>query len=227
MFGLDEQIAAFSNGTTLVLVALTAAVLGLRHATDPDHLAAVSTYAAGGGRSARRPHHLGLAWGAGHATTLIAFGVPVILAHAYIPDAVQRTAEVAVGVLIMALALRLLVQWRRRELHATHHPHGTGGRSLRTAFGIGLVHGIGGSAGVGVLLLAAIPDHLTAMIALGVFAAGSALSMGLVSAGVGAALTRSLPGARAASLTPALGACSLAFGAWYALGALEAVPYVL
>ena len=43
MFGLDEKIAAFSDGTAVLIVIAVAILLGLRHATDPDHLAAVST----------------------------------------------------------------------------------------------------------------------------------------------------------------------------------------
>ena len=47
MLGLDSWVAGFSDGTTLLVVALVAVVLGLRHATDPDHLAAVTTLLAG------------------------------------------------------------------------------------------------------------------------------------------------------------------------------------
>ena len=47
MFGLDDWIASFSDGATLAVVAAVAVVLGLRHASDPDHLAAVSTLIAG------------------------------------------------------------------------------------------------------------------------------------------------------------------------------------
>ena len=48
MFGLDERIATFSNGTTLLVVAGISVLLGLRHASDPDHLAAVTTMIASG-----------------------------------------------------------------------------------------------------------------------------------------------------------------------------------
>jgi hypothetical protein len=222
MFGLDEHIASLSNGTTFLLVAAVAAVLGLRHATDPDHLAAVSTFAASDGTGRRHARDLGFAWGAGHATTLFAFGVPIVAAHAYLPDGAQRAAELAVGVLIMALAGRLILRWRRGELA---HGHDHGRRTPRAAYGIGLLHGIGGSAGVGVLMLAGIPDHATAVVALAIFAAGSAVAMGVASAGLGTALGRA--GTLTVSVAPAFGMLSLAFGAWYALGAVEAVPYLL
>ena len=66
MFGLDQWVASFSDGATLALVCLVAVVLGLRHATDPDHLAAVSTLIAGTReRATGAAARLGLSWGAG------------------------------------------------------------------------------------------------------------------------------------------------------------------
>src|SRR5436309_9935846 len=110
MFGLDHALAGFSDGTTLLLVVGVALLLGLRHATDPDHLAAVTTLAATDGRAAAR---LGLAWGAGHGSSLFAFGLPIVLYRAYLPEAAQQGAETAVGVMIVGLAVSLLVRWRR------------------------------------------------------------------------------------------------------------------
>ena len=100
MFGLDHYLASFSDGTTLVLVVAVAILLGLRHATDPDHLAAVTTLLASTERRARDAARLGLAWGAGHALTLFALGVPIVLYRAYLPETVQRAAETAIGFLI-------------------------------------------------------------------------------------------------------------------------------
>ncbi len=86
------------------------------------------------------------------------------------------------------------------------------------------MHGIGGSAGVGVLLVSSLPDQQHALAALLVFATGTAVSMAAVSSAFGRVL-----GSRAADrlerLTPSLGVVSLVFGAWYALGAAGAVPY--
>jgi cytochrome c biogenesis protein CcdA len=234
MFGLDDKIATLGSGEAFVLVALIAVLLGLRHATDPDHLTAVSTLIAGNGdhdhRSARS---LGLVWGLGHATTLFAFGLPIVLFDSYLPEPVQAGAEAAVGVVIVALALRLLARWRRGELRAAHrHPHGPDGAPLRTrsplqAYGIGLVHGVGGSAGVGVLLLAAIPDHVEGVVALAVFALFTAVSMALASSSFGWVLSRGTVRRAYGALAPGLAVASLAFGTWYALGAVAAVPYVL
>src|SRR5919204_1337588 len=201
MFGLDNWIAHFSDGTTLVLVVVVAIVLGLRHASDPDHLAAVTTLIAPGkARAARTAARLGLAWGLGHATSLFAFGLPIVIFKTYLPQPVQAAAETSVGVMIALLALWLLVRWRRGlfHLHQDHgpaHTHGTQ-RRLRTrsplqAFGIGLVHGMGGSAGVGVLLLASIHDRAVAIAALALFAVCTALSMAALSTGWGLTLASS------------------------------------
>jgi hypothetical protein len=94
------------------------------------------------------------------------------------------------------------------------------------AYGIGLVHGIGGSAGVGVLLLASIPSHSLAIVCLAVFAFFTAVSMSLLSSGFGLTLSRPRVRRSFAQLAPALGLVSLAFGIWYALGAQSLVPYV-
>jgi high-affinity nickel permease len=244
MLGLDDWIAGFSDGTTLAVVALVAIVLGLRHATDPDHLAAVTTLIAGTReRATRAAARLGFAWGLGHATSLFAFGVPIVLFKAYLPERVEQGAETVVGLLIVALAIWLLVRWRRglfhvhvhahERLHAHGHVHDGDGHphaSMRArtplqAYGIGLIHGTGGSAGVGVLLLASIHDHLLALVALAIFALCTALSMALLSTGFGRALGSARARAWFDRLAPGLGVLSLAFGAWYALGALRLAPY--
>ena len=138
----------------------------------------------------------------------------------------------------------LLVRWRRGLFHlhlhahegALHahghvhdgdaHPHRTArARSPLQAFGIGLVHGMGGSAGVGVLLLASIHDHLIAVAALGaVRAVHGTLDGGALDR------LRLHPQPEPVRnlfprLAPVLGLMSLSFGVWYALGALNVAPY--
>ena len=226
MFGLDERIATFSNGTTLLIVVAVSMLLGLRHAGDPDHLAAVTTMIASGKeRAARRAARLGLTWGLGHATSLFVFGLPVILYSAYLPTAVQKAAETSVGFLIVLLSLFLLLRWRRGAFHhATVHTHAA--RTGWQAYGIGLIHGMGGTAGVGLLLLTTIQSRLLGVAALAIFAFGTAVSMAALSTGFGLALA-SAPVRRSFHvLAPALGSASLAFGVWYALGAQGLVPYV-
>jgi hypothetical protein len=218
MFGLDDYIAGLSSGGSILIVLLVATLLGLRHATDPDHIAAVTTLmATGRERARRRAAALGVWWGLGHALTLVVFGVPILLFEAYLPDVVQRGAETAVAALIVFLAVRLLVRHRHR------HEHGHEVRSPFAAFGIGLVHGMGGSAGIGVLLLAAIPSTSLALASLVVLALFTAVSMTMVTTGFGAALT-----ARqgiATAVAPVFGVASLAFGFWYAAAAWSLMSY--
>lgn len=246
MFGLDQWLAGFSDGTSLVFVVAVAILLGLRHATDPDHLAAVTTLIAGAEeRATNAAARMGAAWGAGHATSLFAFGVPIVLFRAYLPEPVQQGAETAVGFLIAGLAVWLLVRWRRglfhvhvhahepRGLHAHGHVHPAGAhahrsapaRRPRQAYAIGLLHGAGGSAGVGVLLLALIHSHVTALVALALFSVCTAISMALLSTGFGRALASPRLRFSMDRLAPAFGVVSLAFGAWYVLGALGLAPY--
>jgi len=219
MFGLDDHIAELSSGSSILIVLLVAVLLGLRHAIDPDHIAAITTLVATGQDHARRQAAaLGAWWGLGHAVTLVTFGVPILLFEAYLPESVQRGAETAVAALIVYLAVRLLVRHRHRHEHGRHQV-----RNPFAAFGIGLVHGLGGSAGVGVLLLAAIPSTTLAVASLVVLAVFTGVSMTMVTTGFGATLA-----ARQGTITaaaPVLGLLSLAFGFWYAAAAWSLMPY--
>lgn len=250
MFGLDEQIAHLAGGDAFLVVIAVAVLLGLRHATDPDHLTAVVALMAGSeerGRSAREAAGMGLAWGGGHATSLFVLGMPIVLFDRYLPGPVQQGAEVLVGLVIIGLAVRLLVRAHRTRVHAHVHDHGgvahhhlhvheTAGehrhghpkgvtRTHRQVYGVGLVHGVGGSAGVGVLLLAAIPDVMEGITALVLFALFTAVSMAAATTCFGFVLA-GRASLRRGWLSPALGLASLAFGVWYVLGAVELVPYV-
>jgi hypothetical protein len=85
---------------------------------------------------------------------------------------------------------------------------------------------MGGSAGVGVLLLASIHDRLTAVVALALFALFTAVSMALLSTGFGLTLSSTPVRQTFHRIAPVLGLSSLAFGIWYSLGALNLAPYV-
>ena len=245
MAGLDSFIASHASGHGAIVVLLLAFALGLRHASDPDHLVAVSTLVADTrGRAARVAGGLGAAWGAGHATTLLAFGLPVLLFRSYLPHAVEQSAEAAIGAIIVVLAVRLLRRWRRGAYHVHVHTHGADGephlhahshaadtrhrhahvvRTPRQAFGIGLVHGMAGSAGVAVLLLAAIPSTELACLALVVLVVGCALSMTLLSAGFGHVIGAAGSRSQLPRVVPVLGSAALAFGTWYLVVALQAL----
>jgi len=247
MFGLDDHIAGLSDGTSLLVVIAVGILLGLRHATDPDHLAAVTTLVASGRERTRwLSTRLGLAWGLGHAATLFAFGLPIVLYEAFLPERAQQATEILIGAVIVGLAVWLLVRWRRglfhvhlHEHHGRVHPHlhthveerghahrdVVRPRSPLQAFGIGLVHGIGGSAGVGILLLATIDSRSHAVVGLALLAAFTAVSMTMLSTGFGLTLSSTVVRRSFHRLAPVLGVASLAFGVWYALGALEVAPY--
>ncbi|UGS37004.1 HoxN/HupN/NixA family nickel/cobalt transporter [Capillimicrobium parvum] len=251
MSSLDDALAGLGTGG--IVIALVAAVLlGLRHATDPDHLTAVSTLVLSEreDRRARRAAILGLSWGAGHATMLLLLGLPLVLLHGELPPAVERLAEAMVGAVIVLLAIRLLVRWKRGYLHLHPHVHGEVrhvhphvhehprdaphpaehghehahqerlGRSPLASYGIGLLHGVGGSGGLGILLVGSITGGAAAAGALVLFAGATAVSMAAVSAAFGYALALG-PALRAFErLVPVLGAVSLLFGAWYLSAAI-------
>jgi hypothetical protein len=246
---LDDWIAGLMGGGSLAVVMLVAVLLGLRHATDPDHLTAVSTLiVADARRGAARARRLGMAWGAGHATTLVAVGLPIVLLGASLPEPVRRAAEAAIGAIIAGLALRLLLRWHRGAFHTHPHSHGgvvhahphaheletarahphvhahrhaeALGRTPLAAYGIGLVHGVGGSAGIGLVLLGGISSHVAGAFALLAFAVATAVSMTFVTAAFGSVLAHGRVAGRLGALAPALGTGGLLFGVWYALGAL-------
>ena len=248
MQSLDDWILGL-GADSVTLGVIVALLLGARHATDADHLTAVSTLILSDDRrGALGAGTLGLFWGLGHATTLFVFGVPLVWFGGQLPGVVLRLAEFAVGAMTAVLAVRLLLRWQRGYFHShqhshgairhthphvhehakaqTHpiahpHPHIDGlGRSPAAAFGIGLVHGLGGSAAVGVLLVAAIADRVDAIAGLLLFAAATALSMALVSGVVGYALVRGPIAPRLEGAVPILGVASFVFGVWYAISAL-------
>ena len=86
---------------------------------------------------------------------------------------------------------------------------------------------MGGSAAVGILLVSAIPGRAAAAGALVLFAAATAVSMAVLSTTLGRALVRGPVARRLVRAAPALGFASLAFGAWYALAGVGALPGVL
>jgi high-affinity nickel permease len=242
VFGLDQLMAGLAGGGPLVVLAV-ALLLGLRHATDPDHLVAVTTLVASEDeRPVRTATTLGLSWGLGHATTLVAFGLPIVFFDGFLPGWAQRSAEFLIGVVIALLALRLLAHWHAGRFHVhahahdgvVHrhlHAHGSSEahdhshrllRSPAQAYGIGCLHGVGGSAAVGVLLLASIQSRPAAVAALALFALATAASMAVLSSGVGYVLASPAVARRFERAVPLLAAVSLAFGLWYAAGVVLA-----
>lgn len=231
MLGIDDWLAGLSGGASFGVVVLVAVLLGLRHATDPDHLAAMTSLVVSRReRAAGSAARLGAWWGAGHAVTLVAFGIPILVAQRYLPEHFEQGAESAVAALIVFLGLRLLARWRHGYFELRVHPHGApehrhGVRTPFGAFGVGLVHGTGGSAGVGLLLLASIPSETVAVVSLLVLAFFTAVSMTAVTAGFGLALSTGWLAGAPRALVPAFGVASFGFGIWYAAAAWSLVAY--
>ena len=228
MSAIDGWLEGFLYGPAGVgAVLLISLLLGLRHASDPDHLAAVTTLIASEEPEAvRKATFMGLSWGLGHGTTLVLLGLPLALLGRYLPEGIQQAAEVAIGVIIVVLALRLLVRWRRGLEGPVHeHAHSAALRTPLSAYGVGLVHGVGGSGGLTLLLLSTIPSPSEAVAALLVFAAGTAVSMALLSTVFGLAIAAGPVARNFERVAPVLGTLAGAFGVWYALGALGVVGY--
>jgi cytochrome c biogenesis protein CcdA len=190
---------------------------------------------------------MGLLWGLGHGTTLVLIGLPLVLLNQYLPEIVGKIAEVAIGCIIVLLAVRLLVRWRQGFYHVHVHTHDDGEahrhvhshlrdeshghahriprRTPLSSYGVGLVHGIGGSGGLTLLLISTISDKAQATGALFLFAAGTAVSMALLSTAFGLVIAGGPLARNFERVAPVLGVLSMAFGVWYALGALGFVVY--
>jgi ABC-type nickel/cobalt efflux system permease component RcnA len=187
---------------------------------------------------------LGAAWSLGHATTLFAFGVPILVLDRYLPERVQQLAESASAAAMVYLAVRLIIRSRRGLFHVHAHKHGGAqhahlhahaedtehghphrARRKLGSFAIGLVHGMGGSAGVGILLVSSIESHLLGVTSLALVAIFTGLSMTVLSTGFGAALASRPLRSSLEAVAPGLGAASLAFAVWYGAAAWALAPY--
>jgi high-affinity nickel permease len=230
---LDGWIEGLFSGAPLPVALGIALVLGLRHASDPDHLVAVTSLVAADGGDTRAATRLGAWWGVGHGLTLLVIGLPLIFLKSELPGWLESGAEKAVGIVILILAARVICKWVQGDFRATAHAHGEHERArhLRRgpghhkhrhvrspgqAFGIGMLHGLAGTGAVVLLLIAALPTQLEAAAALAVFAPMSVVSMALLTGAFAWLLTRPLvePVYRNV-LIPALGLFAMMFGAWY------------
>jgi hypothetical protein len=179
-------------------------LLGMQHALEADHIAAVSSIAA------RRSHVLdivkhGLTWGLGHTLTLFAFaGAAILLGHA-IPESVARPIETAVGIMLIGLGAHVLWRLWRDRVHFHRHGHGDGtmhfhahshagetapherlghahahGFRWRTLL-VGLMHGMAGSAALLVLAVAQASSPAAGLGYVALFGIGSMIGMGALS----------------------------------------------
>ena len=179
-------------------------LLGMQHALEADHIAAVSSIAARRSEIRDIVKH-GLTWGLGHTLTLFTFaGAAILLGHA-IPEHLSRPLETAVGVMLVGLGAHVL--WRlsreRMHLHSHRHPDGTVHMHLHNHAGetgpharaphahghgfrwrtllVGLMHGMAGSAALLVLAVSQAPSAAAGVAYVALFGIGSMLGMGALS----------------------------------------------
>ena len=186
-------------------------LLGMRHATDPDHVVAVTTIVSQQ-RSVIRAARVGALWGAGHTATIVLFGGAILLFRLAIPPRLGLAMEFAVAVMLVLLGVRSLRAARRggHAADATLSP-------IRPIV-VGFVHGLAGSAFVAMLVLTAIRSAAMGMAYLLVFGVGTVAGMTLVTAAI--ALPASYAAARVTGaqryVQLAAGVASLCFGLFLA-----------
>jgi high-affinity nickel-transport protein len=187
-------------------------LLGMRHATDADHVVAVAAITA---RSRRLldATHVGVVWGLGHTLTIFAVGAMIILFGVVVPPRVGLAFELAV-----ALAL-IVVGWVNLS-----RPHAHGDDAIMAAqrapalraFVVGLLHGLAGSAAIALLVLATVHDPRWACGYLLVFGAGTTLGMAILTTTVASPLAAASDRWKSFGRWSrfATGSLSMAFGLW-------------
>ncbi len=173
-------------------------VLGLRHALDSDHLAAVSTVLAER-PSWRASGLVGLSWGLGHTAMLLLVGAVVLFFRVPIPRPIAAAAECVVGLMLVALGVLLGMKLLRERWHLHQHDHdgkrhvhlhshaqsGDHGhahwwRESVRPLCIGMAHGLAGSAALLLFVVASAGSLLEGLIYIAVFGCGSIVGMMLI-----------------------------------------------
>ena len=191
-------------------------LLGLRHATDADHLAAVCTLASRH-RSVVRSALLGSFWGFGHTLALLAGAAVTMALRLTISPAVAETLERLVGVMLVGLGGQVVVQALRGvHVHPHDHAHDHLLRLGTRPFLVGLMHGLAGSAGLTLLVVSSVSSPWSGVLYIVVFGAGSTAGMLVLSGLIGLpfVLTARHSDALHLGLRLAAGAASLGLGVW-------------
>src|SRR4051812_48295778 len=207
-------------------------LLGMRHALEPDHLAAVSTLVTGE-RNSIKAAFLGICWGLGHTFSLIVVGTILVVLRAEMPTRIADGFEFCVALMLIGLGLRAMYIAARQgpdgPAHVHHHGHtvhvhqgapahihiGTWTLARRPLL-VGAVHGLAGSGALTALVLTTLPSTGARLAYMALFGLGSTLGMAALSALLGLPLAR-LGGdatfARRVSLV--VGCLSTALGIFY------------
>lgn len=217
-------------------------LLGLKHALEADHVAAVTSLVT---RSAslRETIRVSGAWGLGHAATMIVFGTVLILLGATLPDRVVHVLEAVVGVMLILLGLDVLRRLLKRKIHVHDHSHDHGVRHMHVhlhershsrhehahaaalwprALVVGCVHGLAGTAGLVLLALPAMSSGASAVGYLAVFGVGTVAGMVLFSVVISVPLALSVRRLRWATygLEGTVGVANVVLGIWIAVQSL-------
>jgi cytochrome c biogenesis protein CcdA len=183
-------------------------LIGMRHAVEADHVAAVSSLATRAG-SVRETIRQGAAWGIGHTLTLFLIGSCVILLDRLVPERVASTLELLVGLMLVALGADVIRRLARERVHFHLHRHGDGTTHFHAhshagesnhdprrhvhrhpdrlpvrALLVGLMHGMAGSAALILLTLQTVTSPWTGLLYIALFGLGSMLGMALLSAAI-------------------------------------------
>ena len=179
-------------------------VLGMRHATDADHVVAVTTIVSGE-PSLRRASRVGVLWGLGHSLTILVVGGAIVVFRLAVPPRLGLALEFAVALMLIVLGTL--------TLRNTVGGRG-GGTSSARPVAVGLVHGLAGSAFIALLVLTAIPGVWLGLAYLAIFGLGTIGGMALVTIAIAvpsALSARRLVGAHR-YLRLVSGVASVAFG---------------
>lgn len=164
--------------------------LGIKHAFEPDHVIAVSTIV----NENKEPFKaiiMGMVWGLGHTTILLAVGILVLVLRIYVPQNLSLIFELIVGIMLILLGFRAVIGGKIK-LHVHKHKHGKllhehlheveEPRHIHhIPFAIGLVHGLAGSGVLMLLVLSTITTFLEGVYYILLFGLGSTLGMTLMS----------------------------------------------
>jgi sulfite exporter TauE/SafE len=230
--GVHELLATDGSPHSITMVSVLAysLVFGLKHALEPDHLAAVSTIAVEH-KSLIGSSLVGAVWGMGHTLSLLLAGVVVILLGFDLREEYLKPVEIIVALMLIGLGARALwTLWRERKTAVNaesqetlrhSHTHTDSPKIVWERIGvrpllIGMVHGLAGSAALLLLLIPVIPSTALKIVYILVFGAGSIAGMVIMSCLVG--LPTHLMAPRFLKLSLAVralaGLFSLGFGAW-------------
>ena len=219
----------------LVTSSSLGSLLGMRHALEPDHLAAVSTLVAAHGdeRSGYKAALLGVCWGLGHTVSLLAVGAALVVLRAEMPAYASDLFELFVALMLVGLGLRAIYLAARqgpagpsRVHHHGHRVHVHPGAPAHIHIGawtlarrpllIGAVHGLAGSGALTALVLATLPTTAARLTYMMVFGLGSTLGMAMLSGVLGWPLARLGAHRRVArAMSLAVGCVSTALGLFW------------